>query len=105
MLLSLMTSAALTPQGPGPSLAPVVINEYSFDDNSTDDLEFVELWNRTNAPIDISGWVIQGEEGQGTSINPSFTFPASTIINPGQYIVVGNTLVPNVNFVVAGGFL
>jgi hypothetical protein len=77
-----------------------VINEFAYDDTGADDKEFVELWNRTNAPVDISGWVLQVEEGTATSgANASFTFPASTFINPGQYLVIATATVPNVNFV------
>jgi hypothetical protein len=116
MLLTLATVLAVTtaplPQSPGPSLAPVVINEISYDDDSTDNLEFVELWNRTAAPIDISGWVLRGREGVGTSINQTFTFAGAagsgtTMIAPGQYLLVSNVAVPNHNpaFVIPGDFL
>ena len=103
MLLTLALVVSLAPQGPGPSLAPVVINEFSYDDNGTDDLEFVELWNRTGAPVDISGWQLRGEEGDLTgSPNGSFTFPGlpgsnTTVINPGQYLLVSQPTVPNHN--------
>jgi hypothetical protein len=60
MLLTLALLAFL-PQGP--STAPVVINEFSYDDDGVDDYEYIELWNRTGAPVDISGWTLQGEEG------------------------------------------
>jgi hypothetical protein len=104
MLLSLAVVASLAPQGP--STAPVVINEIAYDDQGTDALEFVELYNRTAAAVDLSGWRVQGEEGDAAgSPNLAFTFPAGTTINPGQYIVVGNTAVPNVNFTVATNFL
>ncbi|MCU0867337.1 MAG: lamin tail domain-containing protein [Planctomycetes bacterium] len=108
MLLTLASALAFCPQGPGPSTAPVVINEYSNDDSGTDNLDFVELFNRTAAPVDISGWTLNGEEGtSGGAANGVFTFPGApgsltTVINPGQYIVVGLTAVPNVNFVITG---
>ena len=40
------------------STAPVVVNEFSYDDGGTDDREYIELFNRTALPIDISGWVV-----------------------------------------------
>ena len=64
MLSLVLATAAFAPQGPGPSLAPVVINEFAYDDAGVDDKEFVELWNRTNAPVDISGWVLQRNGGR-----------------------------------------
>ena len=93
-----MLSAAL-PQGPGSSTAPVVINEFAYDDTSTDDKEFVELFNRTSSPVDISGWRIIAEDS--TTNNLAFTIPPNTILQPGAYWVVGNTAVPNVNQIVA----
>jgi hypothetical protein len=92
--------AALCPQGPGSSTAPVVINEFVHDDAGlTDDREFVELYNRTAQPVDLSGWRLQGEEGSAGGLpNGAFTFPAGTILLPGQYLVVGSSLVPNVTF-------
>jgi hypothetical protein len=103
MLLTLAALAVACPQGPGPSPAPVVINEFSYDDDGVDDFEFVELYNTTGAPIDISGWVLQGEElGPGGAANQSFTFPGApgsmtTVINPGQFLLVSNPSVPNHN--------
>lgn len=102
MTMLLATLAAfLCPQGPGASTAPVVINEFVHDDAGvTDDREFVELYNRTPAPVDLSGWRLQGEEGSAGGVpNGAFTFPAGAILLPGQYLVVGSALVPNVAFV------
>lgn len=98
-MLSFLLAVALSPvpQGPGSSTAPVVINEFSHDDSGgTDDKDFVELWNRTGAPVDISGWTLQGEEGTAGGVaNGAFTFPPATTIAPGQYLVVGMSAVPN----------
>jgi hypothetical protein len=91
-------------QAGGPSsAAPVVVNEFLYDDSSTDDKEFVELYNRSNAPVDISGWVIFADDP--TTTNASYTIPGAplsgtTILNPGAYWVVGTALVPNVNQIV-----
>jgi hypothetical protein len=103
MLLTLATVLAFAPQGPGTSTAPVVINEYSNDDSGTDNLEFVELYNRSGAPIDISGWTLNGEEGTAaTAANGITTIPAGTILAAGAYYVVGQAAVPNVNTIVSG---
>lgn len=96
MLSLLLTAAAFAPQGPGPSTAPVVINEFAYDDSGTDDKEFVELFNRTNAPIDLSGWIVRCVEGTSPGgTNTSFTIPVGTTILPGGYVVVGTATVPN----------
>lgn len=103
MLLTLASLLAFAPQGPGASTAPVVINEFSNDDASTDNLEFVELYNRSGAPVDISGWTLNGEEGTAASTaNGVTTIPAGTILAPGAYYVVGQSAVPNVNLVISG---
>lgn len=101
MLLTLASLLAFAPQGP--STAPVVINEFSYDDSGTDNLEFVEIYNRSGASIDISGWTLNGEEGTAASAaNGVFTFPAGTVMAAGQVLVVGQSAVPNVNFVITG---
>ena len=83
--------------------AAVVINEFQYDDSSTDTLEFVELYNSGAGPVDISGWVLSGRDA--TTNNPTTTIPAGTSIPAGGYYLVGNTAVPGVNHVVAANFL
>lgn len=84
----------LSPQGAN---APVVINEFQYDDSGVDDREFVELYNATANAIDISGWVLQGLDGATVDDNPDFTIPANTVLLPGGFWVMGSSLVPNVN--------
>jgi hypothetical protein len=55
--LALMTCVA--PQG------PVVVNEFSYDDSGTDNRGFVELYNRSGGPVDISGWLLDSEDPFG----------------------------------------
>ncbi|MCR9243838.1 MAG: lamin tail domain-containing protein [bacterium] len=100
MLSTTMTLlAAMAPQGPGTSTAPIVINEFSYDDSSSNDSVFVELYNRSTGPVDISGWRLQGHDGSSTTVlNAAVTIPGGTILNPGQYFVVGQAAkVPNVD--------
>ena len=86
----------------GGANAPVVINEVVYDNLGTDDQEFVELYNASKATVDISSWVLDGNDYSGP--NQSVTIPANTKLAPGAYYVIGNKAVPNVNLVVAGGF-
>jgi hypothetical protein len=66
-------------------LPNVVINEIMFNPMSGDDLdEFVELHNRSAAPINLGGWRFTD------GIN--FTFPNNTIIPANAYLVVANNL-------------
>jgi len=85
-------------QGPGSSTAPVVINEFLYDHTSTDDQEFVELYNRSGATVDIGGWTLEAEDP--TTTNPSYAIPAGTMLAAGDYYVLGSALVPNVDLVV-----
>lgn len=107
-MLSLFLAAALCPQGPGTSTAPVVINEFSYDDGSTDNLEFVELYNRSGAPVDISGWSVINPDATGptyggtgaTGVDQTYVIPASTILAPGASWLMGPATIAGVNQVI-----
>ena len=59
----------------------VVINEIHVDpDVSTEQVEFIELYNDSNVAVDVSGWVIDDAV--------DYTFPASTSIDAFDYYVV-----------------
>lgn len=82
---------------------PIVINEVAYDDTGTDDREFVELYNGGAAPVDISGWILIGRDP--TTVNPTTTVPAATILAPGAFYVFGNANVLNANQTLAVNFL
>ncbi len=90
MLALSLALAAFAPQGQGTSTAPVVINEFVYDDSSTDDVEFVELYNRSGAAIDISGWVLDAKDSGNQ--NAAYTIPAGTILTPGGFWTLGADL-------------
>ncbi|MBC8094897.1 MAG: lamin tail domain-containing protein, partial [Akkermansiaceae bacterium] len=59
----------------------VVINEVMFDPISGDnDDEFVELFNRTAAPVNLGGWRLEG--------GVSFTIPSNTVLAAKSYLVL-----------------
>ena len=100
MLNLLLATAAFLPQGPGTSTAPVVINEFCYDDGGTDNYEFVELYNRMSTPVDISGWKVvvndgasPGYGGSGAGAVPTHTIPPGTILAPGAFYLLGNAAV------------
>lgn len=80
------------------SPAAVIINEFMYDDSSTDDREFVELYNNGNVTESIGGWTLSGRDPTGA--NSSVTITAGTMLAPGAYYVIGQTGVLNVNQVV-----
>lgn len=62
--------------------AQIVMTEimYNPPESGTDSLEYVELYNRGNAAVDISGWNFT----QGFV----FVFPAGTSMAPGSYAII-----------------
>jgi gliding motility-associated-like protein len=56
--------------------------------------EYVEIYNSSCSPIDISCWII-GSSAPLTGTTPywcgAYQFPAGTIIGPGQHLVLGGT--------------
>jgi hypothetical protein len=78
--------------------AQVLINEFMYDDTGTDDREFVELYNAGLTPVDIGGWTLGGRDS--TTTNPTVVITPGTMLAPGDYYVIGNTGVLNVDQVV-----
>ncbi len=80
----------------------VVINELQYDDTSTDNAEFIELYNAEPFAVDISGWIVRASDTVAPpgDDNPDFTIPASTTLAAGGFYVIGQTAVPNVNLVI-----
>lgn len=102
MLTTLLLLAAACPQGQGNPR--VVINEFQYDDNATDDYEFIELYNRTAAPVNIGGWQVEAIEFDTVTQLPvlyaTFTVPSGTTLAPGAFWVMGSSLVSNVSQVI-----
>ena len=68
-----------------PSIDDIVINEIMPDpspSNGLPDAEFMELYNRTNHPIDISNWKIFDLTG--------FVSIPNYIIQPKEYLIISN---------------
>jgi hypothetical protein len=69
----------------------VVISEFRFRGPSGGNDEFIEIYNSTNAQVDISDWRIWGSNNSGgTGGSPRYIFPANTILQSGQYYLVTN---------------
>lgn len=64
------------------SVPAVVINEIHYNPlSSTDNEEFIELYNADSSQVDISGWRLT------EFASPGCTFPSGTVMQPGAYIV------------------
>jgi predicted extracellular nuclease len=67
----------------------VVINEFRVRGPNGGNDEFVELFNPTAAPVDISGWKIRGSNVSGT-VGDRLTVSPNTVLGPGCYYLVTN---------------
>jgi hypothetical protein len=94
MALLLITSA---------TFGQIVINEIVKDERSAgsgqipDTREFVELYNEGGSAVDISNWTIDTvllDDGSPFTSNP---IPASTMLAAGDYYVIGQTGVTNLD--------
>ncbi|MCB0746449.1 MAG: CotH kinase family protein [Ignavibacteriae bacterium] len=62
----------------------IVINEINYNSsNNFDTGDWVELYNKTDASIDISGWYFSDSDD-----NHKFIFPSETIVNSKEYLVL-----------------
>ena len=62
-----------------PATDDIVITEINYNNPGMDDYEFLELYNKGNSAIDMTGWTL--------SKAVSFTFPSFTL-GAGEYVVV-----------------
>lgn len=61
-----LTGVAMAAAGGGLN-TPVVISEFRFVGPGAGNDEFIELYNNTNAPINIGGWKLKGSNNAGTT--------------------------------------
>jgi hypothetical protein len=87
------------------ALGQVVINEVVKEQRTAsggvfadDAREFVELYNAGASPVDISNWSLVTFDLLAGSPASSYTIPASTTIAAGDYYVIGDAGVANVDF-------
>ncbi len=68
----------------GATINPVVINEINYRSHPSRDTEdWIELYNRTDSAVDISGWIFKDSE----DIH-SFVIPGSTVLASDGYLVL-----------------
>jgi hypothetical protein len=79
-----------------PKISEVVVNELMYNPISKDDDDqFIELYNRGTATVDLTGWEF--------TAGVSYTFPNGTLLAPGGYLVIARNLTnllakyPNLN--------
>ena len=95
-------TAARTPKAanatqPDPGIQPsdVLISELANGGPGGDSDDFVELANAGHAPVDVSGWRVYrcSETGRRLTSYLQGTFPAGTVLQPGEVAVAAHTSV------------
>jgi hypothetical protein len=75
--------------GAFPSAAGVVINEIYYDHPGSDDgWEFVELYNASEIPVDLSGWRLEFLDGASLGAVAVWTAGAGTRIEPATCVCI-----------------
>jgi hypothetical protein len=81
---------------PSISLGQMMVNE-AYSRGVAGNLDWVEVYNNSNAPIDISGYKIYDDGGQ-TGSKDKKPFPAGTIVpGYGFYVIITDTATPGLN--------
>lgn len=96
VLVAVLSSFFLT-VSVGTAYGVLVVNEIDYDQPGTDTLEFIELFNPTASPVDLTGFQLQLVSGGTTppSVYMSINLP-STLLAAGDFFVVcGNSSVQN----------
>lgn len=71
-----------------PEGGEVIISEIMYDSKSSVDEEWVELFNTTALPINISGWYLTDDDSYPADEEGDVVIPEGSYINPGEYLVV-----------------
>jgi len=90
-----LRDALLNPVMPAPETAqahyqtpPISITEIMYNCRGANDIEWIELLNTTNSPIDASGWYISDDDVYPATGEGQAVLPASTVIQPGERVIV-----------------
>jgi hypothetical protein len=75
-------ATARPPAPPPPVEGDVVVNEIMYHPTPDGPGEWVELYNRGEAPVDLGGWQLVDAVG--------FRFPEGTVLEPGGFLVVAD---------------
>ena len=88
------TSTSTTTTGGMDDDIGLVIHEVRADDASTDDAEFIELWNGTGRTLDLSSYRIAFINGDGASYTSPLTLGAPAAAVPSfTFVTIGDTTV------------
>ncbi len=71
----------------------LVINEVDYDNVGTDTAEFVEIYNASSAPIDLTGFSLLLVNGANNAVYRTVDLGPAGTLAAGQFLVVGATSV------------
>jgi hypothetical protein len=77
---------------------PVVINEIDYDQVGVDTAEFIELYNQSNAPVNLNGVMVEiiNGTGGGATILSTITLPNVMLAGNGYYVICADAITPSV---------
>ncbi len=75
-------------------ISEILIDGVYESSASTND-EFVEIYNPTDNPVDVSNWTIDYRSATSTTFTLKYTFPAGTLIQSHKYYLFGGGGVSN----------
>lgn len=87
----------------------MMISEYRFRGPLGANDEFIELFNNSDAPVNISGWMIRVSTNSSSNVTRA-TIPPNTVVQPRCYYLVANAVAysggatPNLTYNSSAGF-
>lgn len=88
LMLGLALPLAL-PASVGAASDSIVVSEFRVRGPGGASDEFIELFNRSSASADVSGWMVRRSNGSG-SVGTQYTFPPGVSIGAGCYFLLAN---------------
>ena len=84
----------------------IMISEFRFSSTNFSSDEYIELFNSTSAPIDISGWWLKASDNRiVVTVADRVQVPANSVLGPGCYYLIASnnyslstTAVPDVRY-------
>ncbi len=77
---------------PSCAIDHLVINEIDYDQDGTNDAEFIEIFNGTGAGVSLNGLTVQlvNGTGGGASVYQTIPLPDTTLANDDYFVICGN---------------
>lgn len=72
------------------SMAAVVINEFDYDQDSTDSAEFVELFNTGPDAVDLGTFTLELVNGSTGAVYQSFALPSASLAAGDFFVICAN---------------